>query len=1143
MWRRGVGLLRGYERIRRRFHTLGSDPLTQPSHVKWLYQPREPKQPENKRSPKVLNQVHHFLETTALKQYTTALAALVPLQKEPTIHDSCVGYLHKLMAQDPTLSVGDVKTVLEFSKKHQVAPSSEYLVAMLSCARKNAQPRLRESVTRFARRMASDFHVDVASVDRLLESDCRDEILAIWPEARKLVRAKAPVDDKFEFVRSPGVISAYVDDHGLLSFDQLCQYVKDSKPTAEPTYRVFESLPSDKREQFLHEIETAGIQRQLEIESHCNELAKDFNSRDKITRYTAENKGLLTQWHRLTVTAIRNGEGDAVLQKLRGYVDTVGIETTVAMTISRVIARAMDPPYNTVTTITVDLAGAFIRKLGRNFTHGTLSHQDAIKLMAAVMEVFLRVCKLPKSRIEEFNYGQSLLNVSEVSDDTEQYGFVHRFRLLNGHSVGMIEPHPVMVSQLGDELYHFSLQVRLPMVCQPQLWRSPTSGGFLTNLRSIMPMGTDGDALQMGYLQRAHRSGQLNNTYDVLDTLGSVRWAINPAVLAQFARVMSSGEAWGSIPNANSTTVEACNIRNVYETLLALAQALDGDMLYLPHEVDFRGRAYPLVSVLLNHSEDVGRALLMFWEAKPLGIEGYRWLKYHLAAVYGNDKLTMDQRLDWVKENLESIRASARDPEKNQWWLEGEKRWQTLALCVEIDAVEAWIELGKPESEFRSRIPVHQDGSCNGLQHYAALGGDPEGGKAVNLLPGQRGDVYTTVLNKVKAKVEQDVAKSANIAVETEVENKLSKAVVDPALIHPLLSRKLVKQTIMTTVYGVTQYGGALQISRRIRDLVEPKLVLYEQAVSYGVYLSRYVLASVAELFRLASVIQEWMVANANRLLVSYDPKTSAHLVERHKFQPPVVNPTKFCLYSPMMWTTISGFPVVQLYRKPHPRQIRTALQHIVLQVPHNPEFNRPKSLNAMAPNFIHSLDAIHMGMTAVEMNSRGLAFAAVHDSFWTHACDVPMLSTVLRQQFVNLHSLEVTHHLRKDMEESAEGKLQVVWVEDAVDPEFTKALHKLRLGYDIVSLLKQKLRYQLDVEMNSETICEQVNQLLDQHLPKLWFKQGSNSWVRYDETSSNVRKSLRKATPLLVPVRILPCPPRGTLNIEQVKQSTWFFS
>ncbi len=39
---------------------------------------------------------------------------------------------------------------------------------------------------------------------------------------------------------------------------------------------------------------------------------------------------------------------------------------------------------------------------------------------------------------------------------------------------------------------------------------------------------------------------------------------------------------------------------------------------------------------------------------------------------------------------------------------------------------------------FRSRLPVQMDGSCNGLQHYAALSRDEAGGRSVNLLPCDR---------------------------------------------------------------------------------------------------------------------------------------------------------------------------------------------------------------------------------------------------------------------------------------------------------------------------------------------------------------------------------------------------------------------
>ena len=44
------------------------------------------------------------------------------------------------------------------------------------------------------------------------------------------------------------------------------------------------------------------------------------------------------------------------------------------------------------------------------------------------------------------------------------------------------------------------------------------------------------------------------------------------------------------------------------------------------------------------------------------------------------------------------------------------------------------LRAGDP-ARYVSHVPVHQDGSCNGLQHYAALGRDLTGGYAVNLCP------------------------------------------------------------------------------------------------------------------------------------------------------------------------------------------------------------------------------------------------------------------------------------------------------------------------------------------------------------------------------------------------------------------------
>ena len=57
-----------------------------------------------------------------------------------------------------------------------------------------------------------------------------------------------------------------------------------------------------------------------------------------------------------------------------------------------------------------------------------------------------------------------------------------------------------------------------------------------------------------------------------------------------------------------------------------------------------------------------------------------------------------------------------------------------LFYCVCIFQLAAAVRSGLPE-EYVSQLPIHQDGSCNGLQHYAALGRDEIGAISVNLAP------------------------------------------------------------------------------------------------------------------------------------------------------------------------------------------------------------------------------------------------------------------------------------------------------------------------------------------------------------------------------------------------------------------------
>lgn len=90
------------------------------------------------------------------------------------------------------------------------------------------------------------------------------------------------------------------------------------------------------------------------------------------------------------------------------------------------------------------------------------------------------------------------------------------------------------------------------------------------------------------------------------------------------------------------------------------------------------------------------------------------------------------QRLAFAHTIVDEIMDSAEQPLNGRgWWMQEDDPWQVLACCMEIANA-----LKSPDHRnYVSYFPVHQDGSCNGLQHYAALGRDCLGADCVNLTP------------------------------------------------------------------------------------------------------------------------------------------------------------------------------------------------------------------------------------------------------------------------------------------------------------------------------------------------------------------------------------------------------------------------
>ena len=119
----------------------------------------------------------------------------------------------------------------------------------------------------------------------------------------------------------------------------------------------------------------------------------------------------------------------------------------------------------------------------------------------------------------------------------------------------------------------------------------------------------------------------------------------------------------------------------------ALAHKYD-EKIYFPQNVDFRGRVYP-VTPNFNHlgKNDLSRSLLKFSNKKPLGQNGFHWLKVHTANLFGFDKASFDERAKYVEDRIDDLVDSAENPlDGNQWWLEADNPWQALGAIKEVYA-------------------------------------------------------------------------------------------------------------------------------------------------------------------------------------------------------------------------------------------------------------------------------------------------------------------------------------------------------------------------------------------------------------------------------------------------------------------------
>lgn len=544
----------------------------------------------------------------------------------------------------------------------------------------------------------------------------------------------------------------------------------------------------------------------------------------------------------------------------------------------------------------------------------------------------------------------------------------------------------------------------MPMLEPPMPWTSPTSGGYMLLPALLVKVRSRSEVTRF-------EGAQMDVVYDALNAVQATPWKINEDVLVvaeELHRLRTSGVeglpvlaeatrpirpddipfdvAIKELPEEQQVRLKAYLVekrkwfeertrltsKNVQALqIMEIAKELRQEpSLYFPHTLDYRGRMYPLPLQCNPQGNDLAKGLLTFATGKPLGEMGGFWLAVHGANTWGKDKGPLTERVDWVLEHEQEIRACAADPLSNRWWTEadgGSKPFQFLAFCLEW---AAYLDSGE-SPEFVSHLPVSVDGACNGIQHFSALLRDEQGARATNLTmdPVQH-DVYSEVAAEVNVLI--GAGRHAS-ELDRELAGIWTKFGVD---------RKVVKRPVMTTPYGATAIG--------MKDMVLEDTIDKNKDAYWGP--------------------KTWKAAQW--LAVKIDEAIGTKLVAaRHAMR--FLQELAAILAAndlPIAWTTPAGFPVVQRLLNQRQFTIDTKLLgRVKLRYSQDDTtLDRKRQRSAVAPNFVHSYDAAHLQLTVVAMEKAlgaPVSWAVVHDSFGTHAGLADRLGKVLRDEFVLMYS------------------------------------------------------------------------------------------------------------------------------------------
>jgi len=456
--------------------------------------------------------------------------------------------------------------------------------------------------------------------------------------------------------------------------------------------------------------------------------------------------------------------------------------------------------------------------------------------------------------------------------------------------------------------------------------------------------------------------------------------------------IQEANESWGEWYKEEQT-------RSRMLVRLRLARKMeDFDFFYMPYTLDFRGRAYSVCELLSCQGVDFDRSLITFATPIKQTERGLFWLKVHVANLFDQDKVSFEERVQWVDDNMDLLKEMNDDPLGNRGWVSDAKKknksFQRLASIFELFRTDGMTQL-----------PIQLDGKNNGVQHWSAIRRDRKLAVLTNVIPSAtNNDLYQYVADKT---------------YHIMIENEDNRDWYDKFTTYwnDGLPRSVPKRSTMCDAYGLTFFG----MQKYVKEEGHVDWVDRDDRGGAIVELSRALQEGLSTTMQEPNIGKQYLRSVAR-----------------------ILNDMNL----PLVWTTPSGFTVQHVYNQVIERVSyaelfnRTSITFAAL----TEELDSKAQFLAISPNFIHSIDAAHMFLTIhrMIMEHNIDSFSFIHDSFGTYGPNIDAMSKIIREEFIRVHRVNPLEQFKKDIEERYEIILPDVPentddfnIEDVIESEY----------------------------------------------------------------------------------------------------------